>query len=416
MVNNNIQIDEERFRKEFDLLSQIGATDEGGVHRPTFSNAHLEARSWIRDKALDAGLGFKVDQAGNHSLILPCSYHDRPSLIIGSHLDSVPNGGRFDGALGVFAGLEVLRRIKEEGINLPINLEVIDFTDEEGSLVSFLGSYALTGKLTDKELENPRGGRTALVDGLERAGLKESKILNAKRDLQKIAGYLELHVEQSSKLEKANKDVGLVSSIAGIVFYNITFLGKEDHAATAPMDSRRDAGIGASAFSLAARQMVIEQFPTCYVNIGNMRYEPGSFNIIPGKAKLSLEFRAPKAKVMDKLDEELLERAKQIAAQYGLGIEIDFLGERQPALMSVGMQEIIEKSANTLGLSSLTLASGPGHDAQSFAGICPVGMIFIPSKDGISHSPHEYTDWEDCVNGANLLLHSTLLFLENFYS
>jgi len=415
MLNNNIQVDEERFRKEFDLLSQIGATDKGGVHRPTFSVAHLEARSWIRDKALEAGLGFKIDQAGNHSLLLPCSYHGRASLIIGSHLDSVPNGGRFDGALGVFAGLEALRRIKEERIHISINLEVIDFTDEEGSLVSFLGSHALTGKLTEKELENPRGGRTALLVGLERAGLKESEILNAKRDLQKIAGYLELHVEQSSKLEQANKDLGIVSSIAGIVFYYITFLGKEDHAATAPMDSRLDAGTGASAFSLTARQMVIERFPNCYVNIGNMRYEPGRFNIIPGKAILSLEFRAPKAHVMSKLNDQLLEKASQIAAEYGLGIEIDFLGKRYPAVMNSGMQEIIKNSANTLGLSTMKLASGPGHDAQAFADFCPTGMIFVPSKDGTSHSPREYTDWKDCVNGANALLHSTLRFLETLY-
>ena len=215
-----------------------------------------------------------------------------------------------------------------------------------------------------------------------------------------------MHVEQSSKLEKANKDIGIVSSIAGIVFYNITFLGKEDHAATAPMDSRMDAGIGASSFSLAARQIVIEQFPNCYVNIGNMRYEPGRFNIIPGKVILSLELRAPEASVMSKVNEQLLEKAKQIAARYGLGIEIEFLGKRQPALMDVGMQEIIKKSANTLGLSAMTIASGPGHDAQTFTDICPTGIIFIPSKDGISHSPREYTDWKDCVSGAKHLHHS----------
>ena len=172
----------ERFRADFDALSQIGATNNDGVHRPAFSQNHLKARAWFRERVKDAGLVFEVDQVGNHSAILPCQKNTNTTLLIGSHLDSVPYGGRFDGALGVLAGLETLRVIKESNINLPINLEVIDFTDEEGTLVNFLGSFALAGKLKKDSLDNPRGGLQELDNGLKRAGLEKEDVLDARRE------------------------------------------------------------------------------------------------------------------------------------------------------------------------------------------------------------------------------------------
>ena len=413
LIDQRLEINVERFKADFDTLSQIGATNNDGVHRPALSQNHLKARAWFRERVKDADLVFQVDQAGNHSAILPCQNNANPTLLIGSHLDSVPYGGRFDGALGVLAALETLRVIYENNINVPINLEAIDFTDEEGTLVNFMGSFALTGKLDKEGLDNPRGGRKEFENGLNRAGLAKSDILDARRELKTLAGYLELHVEQGPRLERAGADIGVVSNIAGISSYHVKFIGREDHAATIPMDDRLDAGLGASTFSLAAHQLVLRNYPECYVNVGNICYEPASFNIVPRKTTSSLEFRAPNSELMQHLRDALINKAKDAAEEHKLGIEIELLGDCAPATMDEQLQELIVSSADYLGLKSLSLRSGPGHDAQAFADLCPTGMIFAPSIDGASHSPREKTSWNDCVNSANVLLHTTLQFISS---
>ena len=413
LIDQNLEIDVERFKADFYALSQIGATKNGGVHRPALSPNHLKARAWFRERVKDAGLVFEVDQVGNHSAILPCQKNTNATLLIGSHLDSVPYGGRFDGALGVLAGLEALHVIRESNINLPINIEVIDFTDEEGTLVNFMGSFALAGKLDRDGLDNPRGGRKEFEDGLNRAGLVKSNILDARRNPENLAGYLELHVEQGPILEREGADIGVVSSIAGIGSYHVKFIGREDHAATIPMDERLDAGLGASAFSLAAQQLVLRNYPGCYVNVGNVFYEPGSFNIVPRKTTLSLEFRAPNYGLMQHLRDALISKAKDVGEEHKLNVEIQLLGEYTPATMDQQLQEWIVNSADYLGLKSLALRSGPGHDAQAFADLCPTGMIFAPSIDGVSHSSRENTLWSDCVNSANVLLRTALQFIDS---
>ena len=186
--------------------------------------------------------------------------NDRKTLLLGSHLDSVPNGGRFDGALGVMAAFEVLRTIKDSGLKLKVNLEAIDFTDEEGTLVGLLGSAALAGRLHEDVLQNPRGGRDALVEGMKRAGLSDESMLSAARPNETLAGYLELHIEQGKRLERAGINIGIVSAIVGIWSYRLSFIGRADHAGTTTMDDRLDASLGASAFTLAAREHRDEGF------------------------------------------------------------------------------------------------------------------------------------------------------------
>jgi N-carbamoyl-L-amino-acid hydrolase len=413
LIDQRLAINVERFKTDFDILSQIGATSNDGVHRPALSQNHLKARAWFRERVKDADLVFQIDQAGNHSAILPCQKNANTTLLIGSHLDSVPYGGRFDGALGVLAALEILRVINENNINMPINLEAIDFTDEEGTLVNFMGSFALAGKLDKEGLDNPRGGRKEFENGLNRAGLAKNDILDAQRNPNTLAGYLELHVEQGPRLERAGADIGVVSSIAGISSYHVKFIGREDHAATIPMNDRLDAGLGASAFTLAAHQLVLRNYPECYVNIGSICYEPGNFNIVPRKATASLEFRAPNSELMQHLRDALIKKAKHAAEEHKLGIEIELLGDYAPAAMDEQLQELIVSSADYLGLRSLSLRSGPGHDAQAFADLCPTGMIFAPSINGASHSPREKTSWNDCVNSANVLLRTTLQFINS---
>lgn len=397
----------------FAELSQIGATSDGGIHRPAFSEAHLAARKWFRKKIESSGLEFRVDGAGNCSAFLACGKTaDKaarpPTLLLGSHLDSVPSGGRFDGALGVMAALETLRAIKDAGIQLNFDLEAIDFTDEEGTLVGLLGSAALAGHLNRALLQNPRGGRDALVDGMRRAGLSDESMLGAARPKVSIAGYLELHIEQGKKLERAGKQIGVVSAIVGIWSYRVSFIGRADHAGSAAMDDRLDASLGASAFTLAAREVVMNDFPNCVMNIGDMQFAPGAFNIVPARVDVSLEFRSPDKNEFSRLNDVLLERAKQEARRFGLELMVESLGNHAPTGMDEKIQRVFAETCDELHLSHLSLASGAGHDGQSLAGICPVGMLFVPSVDGASHAAREYTKQEDCVNGANVLLHSAL--------
>lgn len=415
----NLRINSDRMLAAFNELSQIGATGDGGVHRPTFSETHLAARQWFREQIEKAGLEFRTDGAGNHSAVLAprllsstgirrSAPREFPTLLLGSHLDSVPNGGRFDGALGVMAAFEMLRTIKDAEINLKVNVEAIDFTDEEGTLVGLLGSAALTGHLHQDLLQAPRGGRAALLEGMNRAGLSDESMLSAARPRESLTGYLELHIEQGKRLERAGIDIGIVSAIVGIWSYRLSFIGRADHAGTTAMDDRLDASLGASAFTLAAREIVLKDFPSCVINIGAMEFSPGAFNIVPARVDVSLEFRSPEEEEFKRLDSVLLARAQEEANRYGLELKVEFLGKHSPSLMDAQVQRTFAESCNELGLSYISLTSGAGHDGQSFDGVCPVGMIFVPSKDGASHSPREFTEWEDCVNGANVLLQTVL--------
>jgi beta-ureidopropionase / N-carbamoyl-L-amino-acid hydrolase len=405
---NTVTIHSKRFQEDFEALACIGSTGDGGVHRPTFSEAHLATRAWFRERAETDGLQVQVDGASNHSAILRCGPPGAPALLLGSHLDSVPNGGRFDGALGVLAALEVLRVIQETNLVLPFDLEAIDFTDEEGSLSGLLGSSAAAGTLSRAELNSPRGGRQALLAGLAQAGLSEEGLLSAGRSPSQVHGYLELHIEQGSRLEQAGADIGIVSGIVGLVSYLLTFSGRADHAGTTSMADRLDAAQGASSFILAARRVVMEDFPECVVNTGALQLLPGAFNIVPETALLSLEFRAPEQSRLDKLEQTLLELARREAGRFDLQIHIEPKGKHLPTPMSPLMQEAFRRAAKKLGLKSMDMASGAGHDAQALAGLCPVGMIFVPSVGGASHSARELTHWQDCINGANTLLHTVL--------
>jgi N-carbamoyl-L-amino-acid hydrolase len=405
-----LRVKSDRLRSDFEALAQIGATGDGGVHRPALGEAHLAARAWLRERIAESGLEFRIDGAGNHSAFLACGPAGGPTLLLGSHLDSVPYGGRFDGALGVLAALEVVRVVRGNGIKLPVHLEAIDFTDEEGTLVGLLGSAALAGVLQPEALKEPRGGRAILEAGLARAGLTESGLLGAWRDPASLAGYLELHIEQGLQLIDAGAAIGIVTGIAGINSYRLVFAGRADHAGTTGMRERRDASLGASAFVLAARELVLRDFPACVVNVGDMQFAPGALNIVPARVALGLEFRAPEPDLFDRLENALLEQAMADADRFGLELEVQWLGRCEPAPTSELARRAFAAAADDLGLTHISLASGAGHDAQSLAGVCPAGMIFVPSVEGASHSPREFTRWEDCVNGANVLLQATLRF------
>jgi N-carbamoyl-L-amino-acid hydrolase len=398
-----VRVDEQGLREDFDALAAIGATPAGGVDRPALGEAHLAARRWFLERAGAAGLETNVDAAGNHSAVLPAN---GPTLLLGSHLDSVPDGGRYDGALGVVAALHVLLALR--GHELPLTFEAIDFTDEEGTLVGLLGSEAVTGVLSDDVLRNPRGGRDALLAGLERAGLREEQLHDARRDPATLAGYVELHIEQGPRLERAGAQIGIVTGIVGARSFSLDFAGAAAHAGTTPMDARRDAGLAAAVFATAANAIVVGDFPDCVATVGDMRFHPGAFNIVPGSARVSLELRSLERAQLDALEAALLEAARAAAAQHALGVDVTPVGHWEPTALDAGVRDAIETAAEGLGLSALELPSGAGHDAQALAGITPSGMIFVPSVGGVSHNPREHTEWQDCVNGANTLLHTAL--------
>ena len=403
-----LRVDSDRLRSDFDALASFGALDDGGISRTTFSDAHLNARAWFLDRARAAGLETRVDAAANHSAILPASAPNAPTLLIGSHLDSVRRAGRYDGALGVLCALEVLRTVKDAGHALPVTLEAIDFTDEEGTLVGTLGSWALAGQLTDDMLGMPRGGRELLVAELERMGMTRSGMLAASRDPATLVGFLELHIEQGPVLERAGIDIGIVTGIVGSSSFHVSFEGEPRHAGTTPMDGRRDAALGAAAFVLGAHEIVTRDFPGCVATVGDVAIEPGSFNVVPGTARLLLECRALDAAELTALESALGDRARSEAAAFGLDVVVERVGRWEPTLTDSRFRAAFAAAAAALDLSTMELPSGAGHDAQALAPITATGVVFVPSAGGISHDPREYTSWQECVHGANVLLGATV--------
>ena len=408
MSNNILKINEERFKDYLDTLSGIGINANGGINRTTFCKAHQEVRRQFRLLTVENGLGFRVDGANNQIAQFPCVQSNAKTLIMGSHLDSVPDGGKFDGVLGVVAALEVILTLKDTDVNLPFNLEVIDFTDEEGTYISLLGSSSFTGKLKSDDLLNPHGGLNNFHCALQKIGLTDSGLLANTCNHSDLLGYLELHIEQGSFLEEADIDIGIVKSIVGIGLYEIVFMGQSDHAGTKPMTSRKDASIGACLFANATKSLVIENYPECVCNVGKMIFLPGANNIVPEQVTVSLEFRAPDETKLIRLEQAFTSLAKEIAKDTNLGVKIRLVGMIPPEVMSKHIQNNILKSATDLELKTLLLSSGAGHDAQSFANLCPTGMIFVPSVGGASHSPREFTHFQDCVNGANVLLNTVV--------
>jgi N-carbamoyl-L-amino-acid hydrolase len=402
-----VRVNEERLREDLLALGEIGWQPERGLERTTFSAGHTAARAWFLERARASGLRTRIDSAANHSAILPGPPGSR-TLMLGSHLDSVPQGGRYDGALGVLCALEVLRSIKDAELALPVSLEAIDFTDEEGTLVGTLGSWAIAGALTPEVLATPRCGRARLLSELARMGLSEAGLRGARRDADSLAGYVELHIEQGPVLERDGVDIGVVTGIRGNTSFDVTLVGEARHAGTTPLDVRRDAGRGAAMVVLAVWNVIAAEFPGCVANVGDIRLEPGAFNVVPGRARIRLECRSVDAGELDRLASRILDRIRSVAAECGLDVEVERVGYWAPAATDPEVRLAIQHAAEALGLSSIQMASGAGHDAQVLVNATAVGMVLVPSVAGISHDPSEHTHWTDCVNGANVLLGTAL--------
>ena len=404
----NLRVDGDRMHADFLQLGEIGATPEGGVSRVALSPEDLTARAWFADRIEEAGLTVSDDDAGNLSGILASRHPGAKTLLIGSHLDTVPNGGRYDGSVGLVAALECLRTLHEANVDLPVHLEAINFTDDEGNWRSMFGCRALAGVLTADDLTDQHVDNAPFRAAMARAGIDPRAIYRARRSPGTMAGYLELHIEQSGRLDRAGTNIGAVTGIVGRTTYLLTFIGQAGHSGTTDMYRRRDALRGAALFVVRGHDMVRERYGDGIFNVGDIEVEPGAFNIIPSRARLLMECRHISEKHLSEMETALLGIARECAASNGLEVEPQHIIHIPAATMAAGVIQAIELSADALGLSHMQLFSYAGHSAQILGHIMPSGMIFIPSANGISHHPDEFTEWSDVVNGANVLLQTIL--------
>lgn len=407
------QLNTERLIIDFNQLAAIGATVEGGVSRLALSNEDLEARAWLAEQFEQANLTVHDDDAGNLSGILRSKNPNARTLMIGSHLDTVPNGGRYDGSVGIIGALECVRCLQEAKIELPFHLEIINFTDEEGCWQSLFGSRALTGTLNKDYTLTLNDDVGQFRAALFRAGIRPADVTRARRDPESIFGYLELHIEQSYILDDHKIDVGVVTAIVGRSTYQITFHGEASHSGTTRTADRRDALLGAAQFITEIHRTIRQQYPDGAVNCGNITVEPGAFNIIPSQACVTVECRHTDRDMLDSMQGDLEALARATSQQYGLEVEISCRVQMPAAVLSGQMILAAEEACQRVGVSYMRLQGLAGHDAQIMSNFTPTGMIFIPSVNGISHSPKEFTEWADVVKGVRVLLETVMVLAEN---
>jgi len=361
-----------------------------------------------------AGLEVWVDPAANIHARRAGSDPSLPVILFGSHIDSVPQGGNFDGGVGSMAALEVMLSLRDRQAITRHPLEMVIWSDEEGVHYGkpYLGSRAATRGLDsgDLELEDEQG--VSIAEWLRRYGLDSEQIGTARMDPGTIAAYLELHIEQGAVLERRGIQIGVVEGIVGIDEFRVVVEGFANHAGTTPMEVRRDALMAAARLILAAREEVMVGSGRQVGNVGWIQVVPGAPNVVPGLVRMNIELRDLRREVIDDMIGRIREAARAIADEEGVSISIERYASDEPALTDPRLQELIEKVAKGAGFSTLRMPSGAGHDAQSLGRVgIPIGMIFVPSKNGISHSPREWTDWEDCARGAEVL-YLTLLELD----
>ena len=402
------RVNGDRLNRHLAELSRFGANPQGGVTRLAYSDADGEARAYVLGLMRDARLSPTIDAAGNIIASRPGRDSSRRPILFGSHIDSVPEGGNYDGDVGSLGAIEVAQTLGEQGITTRHPLQVVVWQNEEGGLY---GSRAVSGQLTTDELQNvSRSGKT-IAEGIGFLGGDVQKLATARRATGDIAGYLELHIEQGGTLERDHIDIGIVEGIVGIKQWEVTVTGFANHAGTTPMDQRHDALLAAARFVEAVNRIVTSVPGRQVGTVGRIQAFPGAPNVIPGQVVCTLELRDLDAATIDSLYARITAESTRIGAQSGTSFAYHMLHENVPAPSDRRMRALIADSTRELGLTSRVMPSGAGHDAQAMAMIGPMGMIFIPSVGGISHAPKEFSKPADIVNGANVLL-ATLLRLD----
>jgi N-carbamoyl-L-amino-acid hydrolase len=404
--NVSADADPQRIERGITELSAFGANPQGGVSRLAYSPADIAGREYIKALMRDAGLDVRVDTAGNIIGRRNGRDPDLPVIMMGSHIDSVPQGGNYDGDVGVIGAIEVVRLLREQGIVTRHPLEVVSFTDEEGGVV---GSQAMAGRVGPEALDVMSHSGMTIRNGIRAVGGDPDRLALAHRKPGELKAFVELHIEQGAVLDESGIDIGVVEGIVGIRWWDVTIEGVANHAGTTPMDRRRDALLSAAELTLAVNRIASSMPGRQVATVGRIRAEPGAPNVIPGRVTISLEIRDLAADKMERVYQAIAAEAQRIAEARHTPIDFTELDVAlSPAPTDERIRRIITEAARSLGLTVQSMPSGAGHDAQDMSHIAPIGMIFVPSKGGISHSPKEYTSPADIANGVNVLLRTIL--------
>lgn len=396
----------ERMEARILELSRFGRDAAGGVSRVAFSDADVEARRFLSDLMEEAGLAVRVDAAGNVIGRREGLEPGLPPIMFGSHIDSVPGGGRYDGNVGVIGALEVIELLNEQDIVTRHPLEVVSFTDEEGGLT---GSRAITSGLAESALGVVTHSGLTVREGIRKVGGDPDRLDEARLHPGDLRAFLELHIEQGAILYENDIDIGIVEGIVGIRWWDVVVEGFANHAGTTPMNRRNDALVAAAEMVLAVNAVANEMEGRHVATVGRIRAHPGAPNVIPGQVVMSLEIRDLSSAKIDRVYGAIEERIGAIADRRDVNVEFREIDVASPpAPTDPAVRTVIEEVAHSLGLTTLAMPSGAGHDAQDMAQIAPTGMVFVPSVDGISHSPREFTSAEDMATGATVLLHTVL--------
>ncbi|EKQ70666.1 amidase, hydantoinase/carbamoylase family [Leptolyngbyaceae cyanobacterium JSC-12] len=402
----------DRLYRSIHQLADVGKLPNGGVCRIAFTRDDLLARQLVHMWMEEAGMTVRVDAAGNIIGRYAGKQPDAAAIATGSHIDTVPVGGYFDGCLGVLAGIEVVRVLHENNLRLHHPLEVIVFTDEERSVI---GSKAMSGQIKEGPDYYCRLDGTPIQPCLEKAGGNWEQIQTAVRDRSQIAAFVELHVEQGGVLEHLKTPIGVVTGVVGQYRFAVDIVGRPNHAGTTPMNMRKDALVAASHIVLAVNRLAVETPGDQVATVGFLNVSPNATNTVPGKVDLRIDLRDLSDAHLQALIEKLKEEIRAIAATTGTEITLRQTLHIQPTLAAPHIMDAIEQVCEEMGIQHIQLPSRAGHDAQEIGRITDMGMIFVPSRHGISHSEEEYTSPEECEQGANVLL-KTFLKLDQAYS
>lgn len=404
-------VDRQRILTELRAFARIGYSPDGGINRLAFSRADRQARQVLLHRLRSLGLEPRIDAFGNVFGRLPnAAEPDLPPVLVGSHLDTVPGGGRFDGAAGVVAALEVVATIRQHGIVPRRPIEVVSFTCEESSRFGrgTLGSALVAGTVEPEEILGLRDARgLTMRQVLELVGLRPDALATVRRRPGDYTAYLELHIEQGRVLEETGARLGIVEVIAAPTRLRLELLGRADHSGATPMPLRRDALAGAAEVVLTVERLA-RATPGVVGTVGTIRVEPGAINVVPGRAELGIDIRssdrATKAAVVEALAREI----EEIAGRRGLERSLQILTDEEPVALDPRLVGLLERCAEQRGVQALRMVSGAGHDAMQMAQICPSGMLLVPSRAGISHNRQEWTPPDDIVTGTQVLLDAVL--------
>jgi beta-ureidopropionase / N-carbamoyl-L-amino-acid hydrolase len=401
----------QRLEHDLEELARIRDPESGGWTRTMFSEPYRASREWIRSRMVEAGLDVHVDGAGNIVGVLAGRRPGAPSLVTGSHTDTVESGGRFDGAVGVLGALEMVRQLNEHDVRLERDLLVVDFLGEESNDfgLSCLGSRALAGELAAADLDRHDHEGRRLGDRYAAFGLDPTGVLGAVWSRSRpLHGYVELHVEQGPLLEERGAPIGVVTAIAGIERLLATFAGRPDHAGTMPMGDRRDALVAAAEAVLAVRREGCGAPVHGVATTSRLISEPGSANVVPATVRMHAEMRSVDTAWLSSATRRLADEIRAKAEGYGVDVDVQWSTDNVSVPASGEVHEVVSGAADALGIAWEAVPSGATHDAVHMARLCPMGMIFVPSRGGRSHCPDEWTELEHIVTGVQVLAATVL--------